>query len=110
MTQSTYLLKKADLCLEVSTLMLGDDALLCDIEDQAVALMHMREQDLIDTHERLSELYGDEDEDLYDDLDVEEAPAMTPAEFDRAVQALRSDRRSRFVMTNGSPFRVRTTW
>jgi hypothetical protein len=53
-------LKKADLCIAVSQIMLGKTASEAAVEDQSVALMHLPDQDLIDTHKRLA---GDEEDD-----------------------------------------------
>jgi len=54
------MLKKADLCIAVSKLILKEAASLEDIENQSVALMNLADQDLIDTHKRLA---GEEDDD-----------------------------------------------
>jgi hypothetical protein len=59
------LLKKADLCIAVAQLMMDKTASEEALEDQSVALMHLPDQELIDTHKRLA---GD-DEDGDDDDD-----------------------------------------
>jgi hypothetical protein len=62
------LLKKADLCIKTASMMLGAAAREAAVEDQAVALMHMPDSDLIHTFNRLAaegkqgEDEGDDDE------------------------------------------------
>ena len=60
------MLKKADLCVEIATLMLQGRKTASEsaIEDQAVALMHLPDQELINTHARLAaDQDGDDDGD-----------------------------------------------
>jgi len=57
------LLKKADLCIAVAKLMMKDASEEA-IEDQSVSLMHLPDQELIDTHKRLA---GDDEDDDDDD-------------------------------------------
>ena len=68
-----FLLKKADLTVKVSRMMLAgqkfasDESRTSAIEDQAVALMKLADQELIETHNRLAAQQGDQDEDDDDD-------------------------------------------
>jgi len=61
------LLKKADLCIAVAQLMLKQASTEA-IEDQAVALMHLPDQELINTHKRMA---ADEDDDKDGDKEQE---------------------------------------
>lgn len=64
-TAKEVLLKKADLCVAISQLMLSGKKVASDqlIEDQAVALMHLPDHELLATHSRLAGEQDDEDED-----------------------------------------------
>jgi hypothetical protein len=76
------LLKKADLCVEVANMMLAGKktASAVSVEDQAVALMYLPDQELINTHTRLA---ADEDEDKGDEALEQAADQAKPEEGDQ---------------------------
>lgn len=71
-TATEVLMKKADLCIAIAQLMLGGKKVASEqlIEDQAVALMHLPDSELLDTHARLAS--DDEDSDDDDSQDEDE--------------------------------------
>jgi len=86
------LLKKADLCIDVAKRLLdqGKHASVTEdmIEDQAVALMHLPDQELIDTHKRLAGEDEDADEDK-DEGQEKQAVDMT-AMAEQVVQQIQT--------------------
>jgi hypothetical protein len=61
------LVKKADLCVKVARQMLSKTASEKIVEDQALALMHLADSDLIDTANRLAGVVASEDQDEEDE-------------------------------------------
>lgn len=74
------MIKKADLCVEVARLMLKGTKVASEsaIEDQAVALMWMPDQELINTHARLAAEQDEHDEDEKEEQQSKQAGEVPP--------------------------------